>query len=201
METPLAPTSYAAWELPERRITAVRSHEWLVAGRLGPQARGDATNYIQRVDVAPPDIRRPSLCEAMDFFRAPLQTCVPATQLRREPWINRHSLHWTYVAVGATRSSDRRGLLRAAPNPPGAARNGRFLRLLRKSCPYCSSRYVRSRIKRWAKKPGRSVVETLAPLGAAVFCRPSSRKFRWRLPDELGLGGKRHGYYSSRAAI
>ena len=36
LETPLAATSYEVWELPERRITTVRSHKWRAAARLGP---------------------------------------------------------------------------------------------------------------------------------------------------------------------
>ena len=49
--TPFAGSSYGVSELSERRITTV-------AARLGPQARGDATNCPQKAEATPPAMRR-----------------------------------------------------------------------------------------------------------------------------------------------
>ena len=52
-EIPQVFPSHEVWELQERRIAAVHSHEWHVAASLGPHARGGAINYIQRVEETP----------------------------------------------------------------------------------------------------------------------------------------------------
>ena len=44
LRPPMASTPREVRGLPERRIPATRSHKWHVAARLGPMARGDATN-------------------------------------------------------------------------------------------------------------------------------------------------------------
>ena len=61
----------------ERRITPVRSHKWRVAARLDPQARGGATNFIQRAEETPAGAHRSSLREAMNFLHAPSQIGAP----------------------------------------------------------------------------------------------------------------------------
>ena len=53
LETPLVGSSYEVRKLPGRGVAAVRSHKWHVAARQGPKARGDATNYVQRVEGTP----------------------------------------------------------------------------------------------------------------------------------------------------
>ena len=69
LETPTVGRSYEVWEL----------HKWHVAARLGPQVRGDATDYIQRLEQTPPTVRRSSFREALNVLRSPFQICVPAT--------------------------------------------------------------------------------------------------------------------------
>ena len=78
LKTSLAGSPHVVWDLPERRLTAVRPRKWLVAARLGPQAGWDATKYALRVGETPPAVRRPSLCEAINFSRAPRQIGAPA---------------------------------------------------------------------------------------------------------------------------
>lgn len=84
----------------------MRSHRWHVAARLGPQARDDATNYIQRVEETPPASRRACIRGALDILHAPLQVGVPATMnsdsiLGFRSWeTSRLSLHWAFVTVG-----------------------------------------------------------------------------------------------------
>ena len=53
LEAPLTSLNFEVWELPERRITAAGIHAWRVAARQGPNARGDASNYIQSVTETP----------------------------------------------------------------------------------------------------------------------------------------------------
>ena len=77
--TPRLGSCYELWELPERGTTNVRPHKWHVAARLGPHARGDATNYPQKVEENPRAIRRPSRREALRFLRAPFKLGVPAS--------------------------------------------------------------------------------------------------------------------------
>ena len=72
-------TSYEVWGLPGRRITIARSHKWNVAARLGPRARGDAANYIRKVEGGLPADGRTALREAMNFLRAPRHVGARAT--------------------------------------------------------------------------------------------------------------------------
>ena len=71
--------SYEVRELPGRRIAAARSHKWNVAARLGPQARGDATEYLRQVEETPPAPRRSSLRGASHFLHAPWLIGAPAS--------------------------------------------------------------------------------------------------------------------------
>ena len=73
LETTLAGSSDEVWELAERRLAAARSREWHAPARLGPQARGDANNYLQKAEETLPAIRRSSPREALRFLRAPFQ--------------------------------------------------------------------------------------------------------------------------------
>ena len=53
IETPPASLNFEVRGLPARRITTARKNTWRVAVRLGPNARGDASNYIQSVTETP----------------------------------------------------------------------------------------------------------------------------------------------------
>ena len=56
LETPLVGSSYGVWELQERQVAIVRPRKWHMTARSGPQARCDATNYIEEGDETPPAI-------------------------------------------------------------------------------------------------------------------------------------------------
>ena len=79
LETPLAASSYGVWELSERRIALVCSHEWHVAARFGPQAGGVVPNYLRKMEETPPAIHRSSLCEALRFLHIPCQIVAPSS--------------------------------------------------------------------------------------------------------------------------
>ena len=65
------------WELHGRQIAAGRPRAWRVAVRLGPDARGDASNYIQRVDDTPPAVPLLSPPEVVEFLDAPTHVAAP----------------------------------------------------------------------------------------------------------------------------
>ena len=77
--TQLANSSYEVWAPPERRITAVRNPKRRVAVLLGPNAHGDATNYLKTATETPPAMRRSSPRGSLHFLHAPFRTGAPAS--------------------------------------------------------------------------------------------------------------------------
>ena len=118
--------------------------------------------------------------------------------------INRRPLRWTPATVGAKHTSVWKEPPRAKLKPSGPAGSTKIrwlLRLLRENYPNCRPRHLRSRRKWLVAKPRRIFEEPLRPLGAAVSCRSSLRKFQWRSSAELGLGGECSRYHRPRTSV
>ena len=79
IETPLAGSPYEVRELLFRRIATSRPHKLRDAARLGPQARGYATDYLRKAEDNPPHaLRRSSPRESLRMPRARSHIGAPA---------------------------------------------------------------------------------------------------------------------------